>query len=162
MHRLREELGITYSIGATADWRVDSGGLFGIATAIQSKATGTGVGEILKIVDGMSAADLTSAELDAAKQHLTRALPAQFATNAGVANAFAQLALYGLGDDWYARYADNVRKVTARDVRAAAKLVPASKLVVAVVGDLAKIRPDLDKLGLGDPELFDLFGLPVK
>lgn len=162
LHRLREELGITYVIGADADWRVDGGSVFGIATAIESKATGTGVGEILKIVDGLGAADLTPAELDAAKQHLIRQLPAQFATNAGVARAYAQLALYGLADDWYARYADNVRKVTARDVRAAAKLVPASKLVVAVVGDLAKIRPDLDKLGLGDPELHDVFGLPVK
>ena len=113
-------------------------------------------------VAGLARIDLTPAELDAAKQHLIRQLPAQFATNAGVARAYAQLALYGLADDWYARYADNVRKVTARDVRAAAKLVPASKLVVAVVGDLAKIRPDLDKLGLGDPELHDVFGLPVK
>ena len=162
VHRLREELGITYGIGAAADWRVDGGSLFGIASAIQSKETAAGIAEILKIVDGIAAADLTADELEASKQNLVRELPAQFATNAGIAGAFSQLALYGLGDDWYARYAANVRKVTVRDVRAAAKLVPSVKLVVAVVGDLSKIRPDLDKLGLGDPEARDLFGLPVK
>jgi hypothetical protein len=35
-------------------------------------------------------------------------------------------------------------------------------MVIAVVGDLSKIRADLDKLSLGTPAMHDLYGLPTK
>ena len=143
------------------EWRVQ-GGVFGISSAIMTKETGHGVAEVIKLVDDMAATDVSAEELEKSKQNLIRALPAQFETNASVAGSFAELALYGLPDDWYARYADNVRKVTAKDVRAAAKLIPSTKMIVAVVGDMSKVRADLDKLNLGDPELHDLFGVLVK
>ena len=161
VQRLREQLGITYGIGAGMEWRVQ-GGVFGISSAIMTKETGHGVAEVIKLVDDMAATDVSAEELEKSKQNLIRALPAQFETNASVAGSFAELALYGLPDDWYARYADNVRKVTAKDVRAAAKLIPSTKMIVAVVGDMSKVRADLDKLNLGDPELHDLFGVLVK
>jgi predicted Zn-dependent peptidase len=158
--RLREQLGITYGIGAGMSWRVE-GGTFGIQSAIVTKETGHGIAEILKIADDLTATDVPAAELEKSKQNLIRALPASFETNAGIASEFAELALYGLSDDWYARYADNVRKVTARDVRMAAKLVPSGKLVVTVVGDMKVVRADLDKLGLGEPASYDGGGLPL-
>jgi hypothetical protein len=34
-------------------------------------------------------------------------------------------------------------------------------MVIAIVGDLGKIRGDLDKLGLGEPAMFDLYGAPL-
>ena len=40
-------------------------------------------------------------------------------------------------------------------------VAPADRLIVAVVGDLAKIRAGLDKLGLGAPAMFDLYGTPL-
>ncbi len=65
-------------------------------------------------------------------------------------------------DSWYAHYADAIRKVTAKDVRGVAKsAIPSGKMVFAVVGDLAKVQADLVKLGLGDPELRDLYGMPI-
>jgi zinc protease len=160
-NRLREQLGITYGANAGMDWRV-SRGPFIIGTAIVTKATGQGVGEALKIVDGMTTADLPADELDKAKQNMIRALPARFDTNASVADAYAELVLQGLPDDWYAGYTAGVRKVTAADVRAAAKsLVPQKQVVVSIVGDLSKIQPDLDKLGLGAPAMFDLYGVKL-
>jgi hypothetical protein len=33
--------------------------------------------------------------------------------------------------------------------------------VIAIVGDMSKIRADLDKLGLGEPKMHDLYGLPL-
>ena len=76
---------------------------------------------------------------------------------------FASLAVHGLPDDWYARYADNVRKVNAKDVKAAAKaLIPSGRMVVSVVGDLSKVRADLDKLGFGEATLHDPYGVPLK
>ncbi|MEO8548673.1 MAG: pitrilysin family protein [Kofleriaceae bacterium] len=159
--RLREQLGITYGIRAGQDWRL-SRGPFTISSALVTAETAHGLAETIKIVDDLAANDVPAAELEKAKQNLIRALPAQFDTNAATAGAFAELVLHGLPDSWYARYADSIRKVTAKDVRAVAKsAIPSGKMVFAVVGDMAKVRADLDKLNLGDAELRDLYGMPI-
>jgi zinc protease len=159
--KLREELGITYGIRAGQDWRL-ARGPFTISSALVTAETAHGLTETLKIVDDLASTDVPATELDKSKQNLIRALPAQFETNAATAGAFAELALHGLPDRWYARYADAIRKVTAKDVRAVAKsAIPSGKMVFAVVGDMAKVRADLDKLNLGEPELRDLYGMPI-
>ena len=43
----------------------------------------------------------------------------------------------------------------------AKSIVPTKNLVISIVGDLAKIRPELDKLELGDAAMFDLYGAPI-
>lgn len=159
--KLREELGITYGIRAGQEWRT-SRGPFTISSALVTAETAHGLTETIKIVDQLTGVEVPAAELEKSKQNLIRALPAQFATNAGTAGSFAQLALHGLPDSWYARYADAIRKVTAKDVRAVAvSVIPSGKMVFAVVGDLAKVQADLAKLGLGDPEMRDLYGMPI-
>lgn len=159
--KLREGLGITYGISAGQDWRL-ARGPFGISSAIVTAETAHGLTEATKIVDDFAATDIPDAELEKSKENLIRALPAQFGTNAATVGAFAELALHGLPDSWYARYADSIRKVTAKDVRAVAKsAIPSSKMVFAVVGDMAKVRTDLEKLGLGEPELRDNYGVPI-
>jgi hypothetical protein len=40
-------------------------------------------------------------------------------------------------------------------------MIPSKKLVFSVVGDLSKIRSELDKLGLGEPAMHDLYGTPA-
>ncbi len=161
MQRLREQLGITYGVSAAMDWRL-ARGPFVIATAIVTPSTGQGITETLKMVGELATTDVPAEELDKAKQNLIRALPARFGTNAGTAEAFAELALFGLPDNWYTRYAESVRKITAKDVKTIAKTVaPESKLVISIVGDMAKVRADLDKLGLGEPAMHDLYGMPL-
>ena len=160
--RLREQLGITYGASASQDYRV-ARGPFVIGTAIVTPATGQGVGEVLKIVDALNTTNIPADELEKSKQNIIRALPSMFGTNAATAGAFADLALHGLPDNYYATYAAAIRKVTAKDVKAAAKaVVPTNKLVIAIVGDLAKIKPDLDKLGLGEPVMHDLYGVRLE
>ena len=158
--RLREQLGIIYHATTEMGWAV-APGPFAIGVAIATPETATGLAEILAIVDDLAAHDAPAAELEQAKQNLARALPEKFATNAATVDAFADLAELGLPDDTYARFADGVRKVTAADVRACAQaLLPSGKLVFAVVGDLAKIRASLGKLGLGPPARYDLDARP--
>jgi zinc protease len=159
--KLREGLGITYGINAGQDWRL-ARGPFAISSAIVTPETAHGLTETIKIVDDLTTTDIPAAELDKSKQNLIRALPAQFGTNAATTAAFAELALHGLPDSWYAHYADAIRKVTAKDVRALAKsTIPSKNMVFAVVGDMSKVRTELDKLGLGEPELRDNYGVPI-
>jgi zinc protease len=159
---LREKMGITYGAHAGMDWR-RAPGPFVISTAIVTGATGQGIAKTLEILDDLATHDLSTDELEKSKQNLIRALPAEFETNASTAATFADLALLGLPIDFYAHYADGIRKVTARDVKAAAAtLTPPKKMVISIVGDLSKIRGDLDKLGLGAPAMHDPDGMPLK
>jgi len=161
VQRLREQMGITYGAHSGMDYRL-SAGPFVISTAIVTKDTAVGIGEIMKMLDTLVTTDVPAEELDKSKQNLIRALPAMFDTNASTAGAFAELALYGLPDNWYAGYAAAVRKVTAQDVKAAAKtLIPSQRMVISIVGDMAKIRTDLDKLNLGEAAMHDLYGMPL-
>jgi zinc protease len=133
-----------------------------ISTAIVTASTGQGLGEIVKMLDDLGSTDVPAEELDKSKQNLIRALPAMFETNASTANAFSDLVFFGLPDNWYSTYAANIRKVTAKDVKRAAKaVIPSKNLVISIVGDLSKIKPDIDKLNLGEPEMHDLYGMPI-
>lgn len=162
VQRLREKLGITYGARAGMEWHLQPGP-FVISTAIVTKATAQGVDETLKMVDALATTEVPLMELEKSKQNLVRALPARFETNGGVAGQFAELALFGLPDDWYAHYADAVRKVTAKDVLAVAKAtVPAKQLVISIVGDMGKVRADLDKLGLGTAATRDPYGMSAR
>ncbi|HEX4353858.1 MAG TPA: pitrilysin family protein, partial [Polyangiales bacterium] len=116
VQRLREQLGITYGASAEMQWR-NSAGPFVISSAIDTPETARGVSEILKLVDALATTDVPVAELEKSKESMIRALPAEFETNENTADAFADLVLLGLPDDFYAHYAEGVRKVTAADVR---------------------------------------------
>lgn len=157
---LREQMGIVYNIGANMDWRLQPGP-FMVASAIQTPDTGKGLEAIIKILDDLSANEMPAAELEKAKQNIIRALPALFDSNGSTAAAFADLALAGLPDTYYASYADAVRKVTAKQCKEVARtLIPSSKMTFAIVGDLAKIKADLAKLKLGELGLHDAYGTP--
>ena len=160
--RLREQLGITYGARAVQDWRLATGP-FVIASAIVTAETGKGLGEVLKILDDLATNAVPAEELEKGKQNLIRALPGLFETNSSTVDAYTDLVRHGLPDTWYASYAANIRKVTAADVKAVAKaVVPTKKLVFSVVGDMSKIKADLDKLGLGEAMTHDLYGMPLK
>jgi len=153
-------MGITYGATAGQDWRLQAGP-FTIATAIQTPDTGRGLTEVIKILDDLSTTELTAAELEKSKQNIIRALPSLFVSNASTAGAYADLALHGLPDGYYATFADAVRKVTAKQVKEAARtLIPSSKMTFSLVGDLAKIKADLAKLNLGEMVMHDAYGTP--
>ena len=162
VQRLREQLGITYGARAGMDYRVGRGP-FVISTAIVTKETGRGLSEIFAMLDDLATKNVPAEELEKSKQNLIRALPSLFGTNASTAGAFADLVIFGLPDRWYASYAANVRRVNAKQVKAAAKsLIPSRGMVISIVGDMTKIRGDLDKLKLGEPAMHDLYGIPLK
>jgi zinc protease len=161
VQRLREQMGITYGARAGMDYRL-ARGPFTIGTAIVTPETGKGLAEIVKILDDLATNDVPTEELEKSKQNLIRALPSQFETNAATAGAFVELVLFGLPDNWYATYAANIKKVTAKDVKTAAKnLIPSNNMVISIVGDMSKIKADIDKLNLGEAAMHDLYGMPL-
>jgi len=161
VQRLREQLGIAYSAHAEEIYRREPGP-FAIATAIVTPETGRGLKEMLAILDQLASAEVPAAELEKAKQNMIRALPARFETNVATVEALSELVLCQLPVDWYAHFADGIRNVSAKAVLAEARRsLLTAKMTVAVVGDLSKVRADLDKLGLGEPLLHDPYGVPM-
>jgi zinc protease len=160
--RLREQLGYTYGIGA-AMRALKDGGVFQIRSGVFTGFTIESLVEIRKILGDLARKDMPAAELNKTKQLLIRALPQSLDSNDEIVEQLAELALYGLPDDWFDGYAAAIEKVTARDVRRlAAQLIPEGRMTYVLVGDLSKIEPLLAKLKLGKARRYDADGRPVR
>ena len=156
---LREEHGYTYGAFSRFVYR-RAPGPFYISAGVRTDVTAPSVGEIMKEVKRMNDAPVTSDELKLARESIVRSLPANFETSAGAVSVFSSLYVYDLGLDYYARFPETVTAVGRESVQTAARkyLVP-GKLIVVIVGDRAKIEPELLKLNLGRLEYRDADGV---
>ncbi len=151
-NNLREDKGYTY--GANSGFQLRrSTGIFAVRTSLRTDVTAPGVAEIFKEVRGMRDKPVGAEELQRARDSQVRSLPGEFETGAATAQAFGGTYLYDLGLDYYAKLPARLNAVTAQDMQLAArKYVVPERLVVVVVGDQAKIEPELAKLKLGKVE----------
>ncbi len=91
---------------------------------------------------------VTAAELERVKTTETLGLAGRWESAGAVVGALSEIVRFGLPDDYWARYAEAVRGVTLADVnRAARTYVEPGRQVFVVVGDRAKIEPELTPLG---------------
>ncbi len=89
-------------------------------------------------------------ELDFCKKYVTRGYTAGFETPSQVATQLETLFAYKLPDDYFNTVVPGVRAVTAEDtMRVAKKYLALDRLTIIVVGDRAKIEPELRKLPIG-------------
>ena len=117
---------------------------------------------------GMRAGDPTPEELKRVQEGALLALPAEFATPSDTLFTFQRLEFYNLPLDWYAGYQGRLKAVdTAAVHKAAEKHLRAKDFVVLVVGDAAKVLPDLDAIakeqlfGKGGVVVLDADGKPT-
>ena len=153
--KLREEKGFTYGARSAFDYRRQPGP-FVVQASVQTDATAEAVQDVLdEIADIAGPRPITPLELTRAHAALTRGYPRNFETADQIARAVAQLALHGLPDDYFDRFVDGVRHVTADEVVDAAQRY----LPLDVLRDGGRRRPrsrrrSLAALGLGEPEPF--------
>jgi len=149
---LREEKGWTYGLGARGDARKLAGASV-LGGSVKADVTGASLEEILEELRRLRDEPVPEAELADARDALVLSLPADFATSGAIAARLADLALYGLPDDYWSRYADLVRKVTAADVqRVARAYLDPARLTVVMVGDPGAVPSQLADLPLGPLE----------
>ena len=148
---LREHKGYTYGARSGWDWRVNAQGAFVAASSVQTAVTAPALAEFLKELDGMAGARPVEAkELDFCKKYVTRGYTAGFETPSQVATQLETLPAYQLSDDYFNTVVPGIRAVTADDVtRVARKYLLLDRLAIIVVGDQAKIEPELRKLPVG-------------
>ncbi|HTS14970.1 MAG TPA: pitrilysin family protein [Candidatus Sulfotelmatobacter sp.] len=149
---LREEKGYTYHISAGFDFR-RSPGPFTVRTAVQTEVTAPAVDDALGVLRRLTADAPTPAELAEAREFLIGVFPLRFESPEQVAGAIAGLVAQDLPDDELDRYRPAVAAVTASDVVAAADHIRPAEAVALMVGDAARVVPELEKAGLGPVEV---------
>jgi zinc protease len=149
---LREEHGYTY--GAFSFFRYYRGtGPFIAGAQVRSDVTAPATEQLFKELDGIHTRPLTDAELRLAKDSIIRSLPGDFESAYSVNGQLAQLWLYNLSLDYYAKLPAQIEGVTSADAQAAAaKYIHPDNLLVIAVGDKAKIESGLKDLKLGPVE----------
>lgn len=142
--KVRDDLGLTYSISSGFDSRKEKGS-FDISTFTKNETAGRTVEEGLKVLSDYTAAGPTDAELAAAKSQIIGQFPRAIETADRLAFNILALDFYGVPMDYLTDFNKNVNAISLKDVNAALKAhLDSSKLKVVVYGD-PKIIPQFEK-----------------
>jgi zinc protease len=146
---LREVHAYTYGAFSGFDWRRGAGP-FIVSTAVKSDVTDAAAREVLVEIERMRSEPITESELSLATSYLVGVFPIRYETTAAISGALANMVLYGLPEDYFDRYRDQIASVTAEDVlRVARTHVRPDQLQVVVVGDPAVVEGPLRDLAIG-------------
>ena len=91
---------------------------------------------------------VTQEELTRTIDGAVRELPGNFETSAALMGGMQSNLLYHRPDNYYETLASRYRSLTAAQLDAAAKAIDPAKLTWVVIGDAAKVKPQLDPLGM--------------
>jgi zinc protease len=137
---IREERKLTYNIGSyQAPQKVV--GAFAIVT--QTKKVDEMLTALFDHMDRLRSEDPTEVEFKTAVDNLALSFPLQIETASQVAGKVNTMLTYGLPDDYYSTYIDEVRKIQIGDIKdTAAKYVHTTPVIV-IVGKAAKVKKQL-------------------
>ena len=137
---------------------------FMLYAPVQTDKTVESAAEVLKEAkDVIGARPLTAAEIAKVKDSNVRSLPGSYETAGAVLGALESNALYGRPDDYVATLKQRIEAQTDDAVRAAAtEVIHPNALTWVIVGDLSKIEAGVRGLKLGDVQVIDADGKPVK
>ncbi len=160
---LREDK--SWSYGANSHTRGARGQRpYTISTSVQTDKTAPAVQEIVKeyraFVSGKPA---TQKEVDFVKRNRIRKLPGSYETNNALLASISSLMEYNLPESYLYNYPDRVDKLNVKDIQHVARqyLTP-DALTWVIAGDISKIRPELEKLNLGEITVLDKDGQSVE
>ena len=146
---LRETKGYSYGASSGFTFRVVPGP-FSASSSVRTNVTDSSLIEIFKEIRGVRDVAVPQDELERAKAYVELGIPGTLESTSQVASQMASLATYGLTLDELPKLAARVRAVTAADVqRVARQYLTPDRAHVVVVGDLAKVKDPIEKLGLG-------------
>jgi zinc protease len=96
----------------------------------------------------VSTKPVSADEFNRVQRNMTLQLPGMWETNSSVAGSLIEQVKFNLGDDYYKTYDARVRKLTRDELQQLGEQIVKTGLINwFVVGDKAKILPDLNKLG---------------
>lgn len=146
---LREAKGWTYGAYNGVSEPLDKV-RFQVIAPVQTDRTGDSLVEIKREIDEYgSTKGVTAEELDWSTKGSARELPGMFETSAAVLDGLAKIVNYQRPDDFYETLSSRYGKMTAAEVdKAFRSKINSDGMVWVVVGDAAKVKPQLEKFGL--------------
>ncbi|MCC7417105.1 MAG: insulinase family protein [Acidobacteria bacterium] len=152
---LREEHGYTYGASSQFDMRA-SAGPFAAGAGVQTDKTTESLQEFFKELNGILA-PVPADELARAKNYVALRFPSSFETTGDISRRLEELDVYGLPENYFASYVQNIQAVSAADVqRVARRYIQPGRFAVVVVGDLKTIEAGVRSLGLGEVTVLTL------
>jgi zinc protease len=146
---LRETKGWSYGVNGRVNRLVGTVPYI-VSAPVQANQTGPSLAALqADMREFLTAKGITSEELERTINNRIRNLAGNFETSEDVLSGIQTIDLFGFPEDYYETIADKYRAMTAPELdQAARKVLDPSKFVWVVVGDAAKIRPQLDALGM--------------
>jgi zinc protease len=158
---LREKHNYTYAARALVDWQRGAGPLI-VAADVFTDVTADAVAAALHDLEALHG-PFADDEVRTARALLRHRFVQESERASGLAHTIAALLAAGAPLDAYQRMDAELARLEAADLRAAAEArVHPERATIVLVGDLAKIRPGIEKLGLGAVEVRDADGLPTR
>ncbi|HVS32279.1 MAG TPA: pitrilysin family protein [Thermoanaerobaculia bacterium] len=157
---LRERHGYTYGARSTFAFRRQAGP-FVVAAPVRNEVTRESVSEVLAELRRIRTGDIEDRELNDTKNYLTGVFPATVQTSSDVAGRLVDMELYGLPEDYFDRYRENIAAVGRDEIaRVADKYIDPERALIVIVGSAKQIREPLGALGLPIHEI-DMEGVPI-
>ena len=146
---LRETKGWSYGVGGGASLNERAVSYF-VSAPVQADRTGDSIAALNEQFAGFfGAKGVNAEELERTIANRVSGLPGRFETSEAVLGAMLSNDLYGRPDNYHETLAAKYRAFGASDLdQAMRSAVDPKGFVWIVVGDAAKIRPQLDKLGM--------------
>ncbi len=146
---LREQHG--YAYGAASRIRRNLvGGLFLVATDVQTDKTAPAVGEVFKELDRILTPPPPE-DVERARSYAALGFAGDFETTSQLAQRVVDAVVYGLPDGFYEGFVPKALAVDAAALQSAARaVVDPKRLALVVVGDRAKVEAPLRALKLGE------------
>lgn len=118
--KIRDDLGLTYSIGSYLDPKA-SGGAWVISTFSKNETAEKTITEIQAVVQNFAKNGITKDELNAAKNLAKAQLPRSLETSDKLAYNLIVLDYYGLGAQYLIQFNKTIDAITVQDVNALVK-----------------------------------------
>lgn len=147
MQEIRVKRGLTYGAGSHFD-QLAIAGTFNVSSFTKTETVSELIDVALGEVAKMRAKGPKPPELASAQRYISGLYPGRLETNESIAAAMADMALYGLPDDWVDQYRERVMAVTPEVAAdAAARHLPDGERVIVLVGNAAQLEKPAAKYG---------------
>ncbi|HYI39331.1 MAG TPA: pitrilysin family protein [Allosphingosinicella sp.] len=146
---IREQKGYTYSPSSSQSYNPGEA-QWGFDADVTTDVTGAALKEVFGEIRRLQTEAVPDEEAAGMRTWMAGTFVLQNASAAGLIGSVAERDFHGLPADWLTAYVPNVLKVSGADMqRLAGRTLPLEKMILVVVGDLAKVEPQLKAI----PEL---------
>jgi len=146
---LRETKGWAYGVSTVAQQPRETMPFYLVAP-VQTDKTGASIAAAIADIRAfLSSRGVTDEELQRTMNNQIRSLPGSFETSGDLLGALVQIDTLDRPDDYFDKLPARYRALTAADLdEAAREAIHPDRLIWVVVGDAAKVEPQLRQLGL--------------